>query len=94
MISSRRREAGHVGGEVRVAATEALAVPVLEGDPGSQAAVEPGQVVGVEGEPVLVLLGRRADDAEAEEAHFFLPTGLSAMGLAREPWRASRHASP
>ena len=41
---------------------------VLRGDPG----VEARQVVGVQREAVLVLLGGRADDAEAEGAHFFL----------------------
>jgi hypothetical protein len=38
---------------------------------------DPGQVVGVEREAVLVLLGRRPDDAEAEETHFFLVPRLS-----------------
>jgi len=35
----------------------------------------------VEGEPVLVLLGGGADDAEAEEGHFFLLPRLSTAVL-------------
>ena len=57
--------------EVGVGVAELLAVPLLQGDPGGQVRLEAGQVVGVQGEAVLVLLGRPAQDPEAEQAHRF-----------------------
>ena len=44
---------------------------LLERDPGSELWFEACQVVGVDREPVLVLLGGASDDPESEQAHRF-----------------------
>jgi hypothetical protein len=59
------REPGDERCQVVVGVPEALAVPVLEGDPAPKTLVDPRQVVGMEGEPALVLLGGGPDDPEA-----------------------------
>ena len=51
---------------------DGLLLAVLEGGPSCHLGGEPRQVLRVQREPVLVLLGGRADHAEAEETHFFL----------------------
>ncbi len=57
--------------ELGVLAAERLAVPLLERDPGSELGFEACQMVGVDREPVLVLLGGASDDPESEQAHRF-----------------------
>ena len=66
-----RGHAADVRCELGVLAAERLAVPFLERDPGSELGFEACQVVGVDREPVLVLLRGASDDPESEQAHRF-----------------------
>jgi hypothetical protein len=60
-----------------------VGVAVLQGRAGGDPGVEAREVLGVQREAVLVLLGGRADDAEAEGAHFFF--GMKGSSLSPFP---------
>ena len=76
-ISARLANPPTRAGQLLVAAPEAVPVAVLEGDPTAELGRDPGEVVGVDRETVLVLLQGGADDAETQErrAQRFLPCG-------------------
>ena len=64
-----RQEAGHDAGQVGVGVAEPDGVAGLERDRRSQVGVQRGEMVRVQGQPVLVLLRRRSHHPEGEERH-------------------------
>ena len=82
MISSRDAKPATCGGELVVADRRSARRTRARAWSGPRSrASRRDEVLGVERETVLVLLGRRADDAEAEEAHFFLRQDVSSAPL-------------
>jgi hypothetical protein len=58
---------------------------VLEGDTGSEVCVEMRDVLGMEGQPALVLLRRRADHTEPKERHFFFVGWIFSEKVSSDP---------